>query len=216
MAEEKKSGGKVHWLAWLILIEIGMVILVIPQSWLDTLTRSEAVQNRAQIGRVSGDWVEQRGAHLFEQSIVATGILESVRRFVLPTEEEMANSRGMQNFGRHGWFPYVSGRLQAVEVAMRRMFSRLVMFYFWLPIAPLVVIPAVFDGMMTWRKRQYSFDYASPLVHGWAAKCAVTLTIGAVVALLWPTPVPALAFPMFYVAAGVCLQQMTAHTQKRI
>lgn len=216
MAAEIEDRRSVAWGLWLFLIGMLLLAVLVPPAWLAGLTETERRLNIGQIGLESALWVEETGHGWYRTAIVSSGVEGAVRGFLIPSSAQRASSKGLEDFGYSIWFPYVEARLDAIEIALKRVFSRWAMWLLWLPAVPLVIVPMLVDGLMCWRKRQYTFAYASPVIHGWSGKVLTGLLLLSVTVTLLPVPVPAFVMPAALFMAGCALNRLLAHLQKRI
>jgi len=219
MAGEHKSGGVVRWVLWFILGEFVLIAVLTPmlgKGAIEWLVRTEREMSLSQIGFDATLWVEKTGWRMYAALFRDTSIEKAVYEFFIPNQEQLKDSRGMEALGANLYFPMVQAGLDSLFSSCQRFLVRLSMIALWLPAVPIVLIPAIWDGMLSWRRKQYSFDYPSPLVHGWSARVALWLTFGTPFALMLPVPIPPLVFPFLFILLAFALMLLASHTMKRI
>jgi hypothetical protein len=219
MAAESQNTTWARWLLWLILGEFVLIAVLTPmlgRDALDWLTLVERQWSLAELGLNATLWIEKSGFGAYATIFRDTGVERNVYEFFLPTQDKIVESRGPEALGANLYFPMIKAGLDAVFGSLQRLFVRLAAVVLWLPVVPLFLVPAVLDGMMNWRRKQYTFDYPSPLVHGYAAATAKWLLVGLPMALLLPVPIPPLLAPFFFIAVSLLLMLVASHTMKRI
>ena len=219
MAAESKGSGIGRWIMWLIFGELVLIAVLTPmlgKGGMDWLVKTERQMSLSEVGFSATLWIEKTGFGLYADLFRDTGVEKNVYDFFLPSQDQIKESKGLEALGARLYFPMVQSGLDSLFGSLQRLFVRMTALALWLPTVPLILIPAILDGMMTWRRKQFSFDYASPLVHGYAAGAAKWLVIGLPLALLLPVPIPPLVFPFVFIVLSFLLMLVTAHTMKRI
>ncbi|WP_207461831.1 DUF4400 domain-containing protein [Azospirillum sp. SYSU D00513] len=219
MAAENNGRGLMNWFFWFVLSEFVVILVITPllgRNWIDQLITWEREFSLAQVGFDTTLWIERTGWSMYAWIFRDFGLEKSVYEFFLPSHQQAAASRGLEALGAKWYFPLVQAGLDSLFGSIQRFFVRLAMIGAWLPVLPLMLVPAILHGMMAWRSRQYTFDYASPLVHGMAAKAAIWIVIGTPMILMLPVPIPPLIFPVFFLLLSLTLLLVTKHTMKRI
>ncbi|KAA1053855.1 hypothetical protein FHW79_006302 [Azospirillum sp. OGB3] len=219
MAAESQNATWARWVLWFILGEFVMIAILTPmlgRDALDWLTRVERQWSLAELGLNATLWVETSGFRAYATIFRDTGAERNVYEFFLPTQDLIVESRGLEALGANVYFPMVKAGLDALFGSLQRLFVRLAAVVLWLPTVPLFLVPAVLDGMMSWRRKQYTFDYPSPLVHGYAAAAVKCLLVGLPLALLLPVPIPPLLAPFFFIGVSLLIMVVASHTMKRI
>lgn len=180
------------------------------------MSETESIMAWRSLGGESAAWIEATGDRWYMALFEFSGVHDAVRDFVVPTEQEVARSRGLEGLGQSVVFPYLETCVEGLFHSLRTLCWRLATLVVWLPLAPMVAVPALIDGMLRWRIRQYTFDYASPLVHTVAIKGILGMFLFLPFYLFLPVPLSPWVPPLAMMGAALLLAVTAAHTQKRI
>ncbi len=200
---------------WIILIEVVVILLIITESWMQRVVHTEHGWLRDSMGETQAAWIEKTATTWYNEIVVETGALKATYNFLLPTREQIDASTGAEHLGDH-WFPLVLSRLQALFAVLYQMFVRLALMLSWLPFIVIASVPAILDGMMTWRIRRCSFVNTSTVVHRMAMNVTGWSVVALILALFVPLPVSPAFFPIVGIIIIIATVQVTANTQKRI
>lgn len=203
------------WLiAFLFLAELLVIGLLVPGDWADRVIRQERALMRRQLGEATSQWVLATGNDWYQRWVIDTRADQVVRDFLIPTVEQRTRSEGLENLGVP-WFRWVEGRIDATLVVVQQLMMRMALLMVWLPFAPILVAPAVWDGLMTWKIKKTRFDYASPLVHRYSLM-GLGLGIGLLgLSLLSPIPIPPMVLPALIFALALLMGLAVSHLQKK-
>lgn len=213
---EKSSKSNSHWVFWLVMSELIIIMFLLPVRTFEWLVDTERRVAQSSAGQEVTAWAEQVGAGWYDVAFEHTGIREQVRLHLIPTEEQRLRSKGMENLGGKWLWTYADTRIGIFFGMLEQVMVRTAMVLAWTPFAVAVTIPAVWDGLMQWRIRQYTFDFASPVVHGAGMRVVKYVFPALFLVLILPLPMPILVIPAIAVAMALGLAWIAKHTQKRI
>ncbi|WP_417634769.1 DUF4400 domain-containing protein, partial [Enterobacter hormaechei] len=129
--------------------------------------------------------------------------------------EERQKSKGMQDMGK-GWFVWVKGRMEAFVNVIYQFYTRLALLAAWAPYMLILFVPAVYDGMMTWRIKRTNFDYASPVLHRYSVRGTMYLMAGLFIAFFIPIALDPVVIPMTMMTCCVLVGLTFGNLQKRV
>lgn len=158
-------GGTIWSTFFWLFIQIFMIMILIPSSWLGEVVDQEDAWLYEALGNGSAMYVEEQGYAWYRAIFIDTGINDYVASIFFMTEQQRTAAVGLQNFGQELYFPWLEGRAEALVFLLVQMFERLAQVYLWIPYAFIIIIPAIWDGYMVWKIRQYTFEYSSPFMH---------------------------------------------------
>ena len=204
------------WLAiWIVAIEAIVVTVLIPGDWTAKVIEQESELLEIRLGAEEQRWVHDRARKWFNNSLIDSGVYQAVLNHVVPTEEQMARSKGMENMGG-AWFRWAESRVQAMANAYYHILSRFALLLTWAPYFLILLVPAVFDGITTWRIKRTNFDYTSPLLHQYSVYGIAYIVIGLVALFLAPIVLDPAIIPAVIMVACVMSGLMIGNLQKRM
>ncbi|ENX5681582.1 DUF4400 domain-containing protein [Salmonella enterica] len=80
----------------------------------------------------------------------------------------------------------------------------------------ILFVPAVYDGMMTWRIKRTNFDYASPVLHRYSVRGTMYLMAGLFIAFFIPIALDPVVIPMTMMTCCVLVGLTFGNLQKRV
>jgi len=218
MADSKNA--KTHSIAWYffwsLMFEIIVVGLIIPSKTIDKMRDAERSAMTSGMGSETALWAMDAGTGWYFVLFETSGIHGEVYHMLVPTERERQNSKGLQNLGQGWWFPYVKARIYVIFNMLEMGCIRLAVTLAWSPFYFAVMIPAMWDGMMDWKRRQYSFAYASPIMHGFGIRLVAGTPVIILVLIIAPFTLPMMVFPGLAVVTAFGVTLLSRHTQKRV
>ena len=205
------------WLlvAWIIAIELIVILLLIPGNWTDKAIKRESVLIEQSLGVDTREWVQKKAALWYRSSMIDSGFYNEMYKVFIPTEQERMKSKGMQNMGE-GWFLWVEGRMEALMNVIYQFYSRLALLTAWAPYMLILFIPAVYDGMMSWKIKRTNFDYASPVLHRYSVRGTVYLLAGLFIIFFVPFAFNPIIIPIVLMACCVLIGLTFSNLQKRV
>ena len=208
---------KKPWLlvAWLLVIELLAILLLIPGDWTDRAIKRESELVEQSLGVEARDWIQNKASTWFRSSVIDSGFYEGMYQTLIPSEEERQKSKGMQDMGK-GWFVWVKGRMEAFVNVIYQFYTRLALLAAWAPYMLILFVPAVYDGMMTWRIKRTNFDYASPVLHRYSVRGTMYLMAGLFIAFFIPIALDPVVSPMTMMTCCVLVGLTFGNLQKRV
>jgi hypothetical protein len=203
------------WLAVFLLLQLIVIGILVPGEWAERVLREEPALIQEHLGAESGAWVLQKGNDWFHRWIVDPGIYVALREFLIPSPEQRARSTGLQNLGTL-WFTWVDMRIDILMDVVRQVMVRVALLVVWLPFAGLMLLPGLWDGWMSWRVKQSSFEYSSPILHRFSVLAGLWSVGLLLLCLLAPFTLSPLVFPVVLGSIAVLGGLAVSQLQKRI
>jgi len=179
-----------------LLLQIVLLIVFIPSTWLADVEQQEFDDLAGVVGRDVAVEIYDYGVHLHKKIFVDTGINQQVRFVFVPSDERRANSGGFQDLGKDSWFPWIEGRGDALTKELQIALFRISHLIYWMPVMLLMAIPGIFDGIMVWKKRQFSFETGSVLFQRSIHKMVVLILIIFTLGVFLPFVIPPVILPI--------------------
>lgn len=204
------------WAALIIIaIEALVVLVLIPGNWTAKVIEEESQLLEIRLGPEEHRWVHDKARRWFNSSLIETGYYEIVRNHLIPTEEQKRKSVGMQKMGA-SWFDWAESRLQALANSYYHILTRFALLQTWMPYFLILLIPAVFDGITTWKIKRTNFAYASPLLHQYSTYGIVYIAMFLVALFIAPVILDPVIIPAAIMIACVMAGLMIGNFQKRV
>ena len=138
------------WLvAWLLVIEILVILLLVPGDWTDKAIEKESALVEASLGSESRYWIREQAESWYQSVMIDSGFYEGMYYTLIPTEEQRKNSRGMENMGTW-WFVWAKGRMEALANVVYQFMTRTALFMTWAPYMLILLLPAIYDESNPW------------------------------------------------------------------
>lgn len=198
------------------LVEILFVTALVSDVWLRTVQQSEDARAVRFLGAAKDAEIRRRADRAFESLFVRTGIRETVRHYFIPTEAERLDSRGFEDVGQDGFFPFLAGRLQVLWDSVHQTLRRFYLLLAWWPFLVAALVPLALDGLVRRKIKQSNFDYSSPLAHRYALYVILGTAYGLLVGLTLPFAVPPETVPVAFAVVAGAGNVYWANTQKRV
>ena len=204
------------WLvAWLLVIEILVILLLVPGDWTDRAIEKESALVEANLGSETRYWIREQAESWYQSVMIDSGFYEGMYYTLIPTEEQRKNSRGMENMGTW-WFVWAKGRMEALANVVYQFMTRTALFMTWAPYMLILLLPAIYDGMMTWRIKRTNFDYASPIIHRYGIRFTGYLVLGLGIAFFAPIALNPIIIPIVMMICCVLIGLTMGNLQKRV
>lgn len=205
------------WLlaTWLLVLEVVVILLLVPGDLVARAIERESVLVEQNLGADARGWIEDKASRWFRSSIVDSGFYAELHHMLIPTEEERARSRGLEGMGR-GWFQIVESRIDALMNVIYQFYARMALLTAWVPYMLILFLPAIYDGLMTWRIKRTNFDYASPIVHRYSVRGTVLLLSLLFIAFFAPIALNPVIIPVTMMACCVLIGLAFGNLQKRV
>jgi len=201
--------------AWLLAVELLVMLLLLPGDWTGRAIKKESALVEQSLGIEARDWIEEKASTWFRSSIIDSGFYAGMYDALIPSEQERLKSIGMQDLG-NVWFAWVKERMEALSKAIYQFYTRLALLLAWAPYLLILFVPAVYDGLMTWRIKRTNFDYASPVLHRYSVRGTLYVLSGMFIALFVPVALNPLIIPIAMMLCCVLVGLTFGNLQKRV
>jgi hypothetical protein len=121
----------------------------------------------------------------------------------------------MEQMGK-AWFGWVEGRIKALAKLIYQFCMRLALLASWAPYMLILLLPALYDGLMTWKIKRTNFDYASPVIHRYSMRGTGLLLTGLFIAFFAPFALDPVIIPVTIMVCCVLIGLMVGNFQKRV
>ena len=204
------------WKALVILFVIHFFAyaLVVKETWLLQTLQQERVAQHQFLGEEYASYSDVRAQNLFTRVFVNSGVMKNSFATMLPTEQQRANARGMENVG-HNVFPWVEQRIRTWWTMVFQVFVRLSYAMMWWPFLVLALVPFVVDAWITRRVKSTTFALTSPHIQGIAIRALPVLVIGYFLLMFAPFYIPPSSAPVLIFVTCALLWFGVTHFVKR-
>lgn len=185
--------------------------------WAVDAIEKEKVMIRQVMGYSGSEAIIAEADQWHTALIMESGLYEGTVRTLIPTKKQKRQSRGIERMGTaEGWFGWVQGRIDTVSQVIHHTMMRVSMLKMWLPFIPIILVPAVYDGLMTWQIKRTNFQYASPTLHRYGARGIGLITVIFLLLFFAPIAVHPIYIPVGLIAVCLLIGIMMGNMQKRI
>lgn len=184
----------------------------------DTADRTIITENRLMqksLGENTTDAIRERADGWHESVVYKSGLYDGTITLLIPTEERRKASKGIETMGKW-WFDWATGRVEAVSRVIHQFCIRASLVLTWLPYLLVLLVPALYDGMMTWKIKRTNFMYASPVIHRYSIRGIVFIGVVSMIAFFMPIAIDPSIIPVILMVACVLLGLSVGNMQKRI
>lgn len=196
----------------LLALEVLFIAAILPGQWSENAMTQEMKMIESMSGIEHRNQVLGHATNWYTTSLVDTGVWQALFDMLVPD----AHLREKSIVKAEGWFNLVDNRITAIQQSVYLMFVRVSLLFTWLPYVPLLLVPAVWDGVMTWRIKKTNFDYASPILHRYAIRGWVAIAVLSMVVFMMPIPLAPIYIPIALMFSVVAVGIATGNLQKRI
>ncbi|MGP9797050.1 DUF4400 domain-containing protein [Halomonas sp. 86] len=204
------------WLiAWLLFAEIFIILVFVPGHWTERVIEKEAAMVESQLGPATVEWIDRKALSWYNAAMWDTGIYRTLHTLLVPTPEERDASRGMEGIGGK-IFPWVEDRLASMMHVVYQVFARVALLMVWAPYMLILLVPALWDGYMTWKIKRTNFDYASPVWHRYGIRGVFFVIQCLFITFIAPIALNPIVIPVAMMAVCIMLGLAAANLQKRI
>lgn len=198
-----------------LFIELTVILLLMPKNITERMILEEYRMLESHLGKDSRTWIEEKAGEWYRTTILDTGFYEGMYQTLIPTEEEKAESKGMESLGSW-WFPMVEGRIEAFTNMIYQFYMRAALILTWLPYVIILLLPAVYDGVMTWKIKRTNFSYASPVLHRYSVRGFVWTLAVLFLLIIAPIAISPAVIPVALMICSVLVGLAIGNWQKRI
>lgn len=185
--------------------------------WATKAVEQEKVLIAHVMGSKGSQAVIREATDWHQALVIDSGLYAGAIDLVIPTSKQKQKSRGIQNMGTaEGWFGWVQGRIDVLSSVIHQTMLRVAVLKVWLPYIAIILVPAVYDGIMTWKIKRTNFMYASPVFHRYGARGIGLLAVIFLLLFFAPIAVHPIYIPAGLIAMCLLLGLMIGNTQKRI
>lgn len=150
-------------------------------------------------------------------AIIDSGAYAGTVNTLIPTAKQKEKSKGIQSMGTaEGWFGWVQGRIDTVSQVIHHTFIRVALLKVWSPYIAIFFVPALYDGLMTWKSKRTNFSYVSPVLHRYGIRGIGLLGIIFVLLFFAPIAIDPTFIPAGLMIVCLLLGMTIGNTQKRI
>ncbi|WP_300500716.1 DUF4400 domain-containing protein [Marinobacter sp.] len=196
----------------LIALEVLFIAALLPGKWSETAMQKEAQMIEMISGREHRDQVLGNATSWYTASLVDTGVWRALYQMLIPED----HLREKSVIKADGWFGIVESRLTAIQQSVYLIFVRVSLLFTWLPYVPLLLLPALWDGLMTWKIKKTNFDYASPILHRYAIRGSALVAVLTMISFMMPLPIAPIYIPIALMFSVVAVGIAAGNLQKRI
>lgn len=207
---------KPFWLVALLLaVEMFLILVFVPGQWTERVIQKESAMVERTLGTSTVTWINEHALDWYMKTMIDSGVYYSLHKVMIPSQEERARSRGMENLGAQ-IFPWVEDRLAALMHVVYQVYARTALLAVWAPYMLILLLPAIWDGAMNWKIKRTNFDYASPVVHRYGARGVLITGQVLLVAFFAPIALNPIVIPFAMMIACVMVGLTVGNLQKRI
>lgn len=193
------------------------VAIFTPMGWAVDAIHKEKGMIQQVMGASGSNAIISEADHWHQTLIIDSGLYAGTVKTLIPTAKQKKQSRGIERMGtQEGWFAWVRGRIDTVSQVIHHTLMRVSLLKMWLPYIPIILIPAAFDGLMTWRIKRTNFQYASPTLHRYGARGIGLIAVVFILLFFAPIAVHPIYIPAGLIAICLLMGIMIGNTQKRI
>tara|TARA_R110001583_G_scaffold1028_1_gene8889 strand:+ start:11080 stop:11715 length:636 start_codon:yes stop_codon:yes gene_type:complete len=200
---------------WFLVIEAVVILTLIPGDRTEKIINEEHYVIGNSFSKDTNDWIFGKAREWYQSSIIDSGLYEGTRDVLIPTDEQKKRSRGMENMGGW-WFKWVDGRIDAVANIIFQFYVRVAIMIMWAPYMLVLLAPAIFDGLMTWKIKKATFAYSSPLLHQYSLRYVGVTAAVALLATFAPIVINVSIIPLVLMSVCVMIGIAAGNMQKRI
>lgn len=193
------------------------VAIFTPIGWAVDAMEKEKVMVGQVMGRSGSADIIGEAGRWHTQLIIESGLYEGTVRLLIPSKKQKERSKGIERMGTaEGWFGWVQGRIDTVSQVIHHTLMRVALLKVWLPYIAIILVPAIYDGLMTWKIKRTNFQYASPTLHRYGARGIGLVTVIFILLFFAPIAVHPIYIPAGLIIACLMTGVMVGNTQKRI
>lgn len=203
------------WLViWILCIEILVVLVFVPGDVSVSVIKKEAEMIDGMMGVESKNWIHLKAQRWYQSLILDSGFYKELHHLFIPTPEQREASLGMKDFA-FKYFVWIEGRIEAFMNMIYQVMTRIALFTLWLPYMFIILLPALFDGYMTWKLKCTNFAYVSPVLHQISIRGSLLIVGIICISFFLPIVVPPFIMPIMMIIVCLLTGTMLSNMQKR-
>lgn len=205
--------------SWVTIVLLGAVLLAIAfiflgESWVMNVIEKERRYNYAFYSNESAALIEERATRWYQKAFVDTNIIgESFNQFSR-SKENLAVEGPFDGTGMalYSWY---ESRARAFWALIFQAFLRVSQLYVWLPLAMVIAIPWIIDGLVSRKVRQHTYKQSSHLEHHYALMGMSIISLGMLAMIITPIAFPPVLIPILTLVFCLFLHRGLANYVKR-
>lgn len=201
------------WFAFLCLY-VTVYMVVAGEKYLLRTVQEESRLNEQFYSKEVADLADERGTRWFTTIFIDSQIVRHSFDMFIPTEEAKAKSKGTEGLG-DSLFVWLDARIRAFWTIVWSTFTRLSTLLLWAPYVLLILVPFTVDGWMQRERRKHTFEFSSPVKHGYAMMAIGILPLAFLAVVTAPFVLPPVVAPLMLFGLGLLGQQAYANFMKR-
>lgn len=204
-----------YLVALVLIVELAVVLVLVPGDFTGRAIEKEGQMIEQRLGKQTRTWVFGKSEEWFQTTIIESGFKDGMYRTLIPTEDAKTKSKGLESFG-NWWFDLAADRIESLMLLIQQFYMRVALMMTWAPYMLLLFLPAIYDGIQTWKIKRTNFDYASPVVHRYSARIIGYSFTGMVLMFFLPFALPPTLTPIVLMIICVAFGLAVGNFQKRI
>lgn len=201
--------------AFVALLHVLIYSVFVDESYVVGAMQKEHALNAQVIGDELAIATHNRGQGWYEAAVVSNGLAANVFAMYVPDAVDWQNAGSAMDGMGKPIFDWFEQRLRVlfslIFLACLRISAALV----WAPYMALVAVPLVVDGALVRKIRQTTFDFQSPLRHGYSAALVGVVATLFLLMIFAPLPMPAFVAPAFAAVVALATRTIIANLPKR-
>lgn len=197
------------FVAGLVTIELLIILMLASSSAVADYNAAERRAVAAEVGSDTEAAITRYAKLAFDYTMVKPGFYEAFNKYLFryAKRDYVKDNPGSQ---------YAQNRVGTFWRILYAIYYRLASILIWLPyLTPFIVATGV-DALQARQVRRWRFSYVSPLVRAWAGRTRFGITCVLIIAILLPTHVPTMIYPVSLLMILATSWITMTHLQKHI
>lgn len=203
------------WVILILCVQVVAVLVLMPGRSVQNSIAKETEYLTGSFGSSARQELVEKAASWHGVLFYDSGFYDAAMELLIPSQEQKNSSRGISTMGGQ-WFSYVEGRIEAISLVLYYFLLRLSVVAMWMPYMLVLLVPALYDGLMTWKIKRANFQYASPVIHRYSLRLLGVLSVCQLITFFLPFAMPPIFIPLSLTVACVLLGMVLGNMQKRI
>ena len=213
--ESSKSAVGVGFVIKVLLLSLLCILLFTSHEFAARQTAKESAMVSAMLGKSTEEAIKQDATRWYGVLIADNNVEESVVNFFVPTKDEKANSRGLEDLGK-GIFAWVERRIGVFFDLVYWSFKRISLLLVWLPLLVPLLFVSVFDGICQRNIKKENFGLASPFWQKFGTLGSVCVIGSLFLLFCIPFAIPPLWAPVLLALISIFSGIAVGNVQKRL
>ncbi|MDM1717347.1 DUF4400 domain-containing protein [Thiopseudomonas alkaliphila] len=209
---------KFWWMAVIVFFgQLLAVAIFTPFGWASKAMEQEKVYIERHLGHDGSRAIFREATRWHKKVLIDSGVYAAAVDTLIPTARQKERSKGIENMGTtEGWFRWVKRRIDTVSKVIHHTFMRISLLKLWSPYILIFLVPAAYDGLMTWKVKRTNFSYVSPVLHRYGIRGIGLLFIVFLLMFFAPIAVDPIFIPFALIIACLLFGMALGNMQKRI